>query len=100
LPDDVARLATRLGDAATSFPPMRRRRLVRTWAWLRLQRAIPDRVVAIVDRHFERLLPLIALPLMIADLARYSASRMMKPRPDISLTNASTSRSHVERSTA
>jgi len=98
-PDDVARLIARLGDRAT-FPPLRKRRLVRTWAWMRLHRAIPNRIVGMIDRHFERLLPLLALPLLIADFVRYAASRMMKPRPDISLTNASTSRSHVERSTA
>lgn len=100
VPADVARLLARLGSTETSFPPLLRRRLVRTWAWLRLQRSIPERAVTIVDRHFDRLLPLIAVPLALVGLARQAASMTMKPRPDMSLTNASTSRSHVERSTA
>ena len=100
VPDDVARLIARIGTAPP-FPPLRQRRLVRTWSWLRLGRWIPDRVVAAIDRHFERLLWLLAWPLLIADGLRYAAaSTMRKPRSDMSRTNAAASRSHVERSTA
>ncbi|HEX8152262.1 MAG TPA: N-acetylglucosaminyltransferase [Thermoanaerobaculia bacterium] len=100
VPEDVVRLMNRLG-AQSPIPPLWRRRLVRTWAWLRLQRWIPDRVAGALDRRFERVLPLVALPLLVADLLRQLAASMTtKPRPAMSLTNAATSRSHVERSTA
>ena len=100
IPEDIVRLMHRLG-AQTPAPPLWRRRLVRTWAWLRLQRWIPDRVVRAIDDQFERVLPLVALPLLLADLLRQlAASITTKPRPAMSSTNAATSRSHVERSTA
>jgi beta-1,4-mannosyl-glycoprotein beta-1,4-N-acetylglucosaminyltransferase len=100
VPDDVARLVARIGTAPP-FPPLRRRRLVRTWSWLRLQKWIPDRVVAAIDRRFERLIPLLVLPLLLADGIRYAAASMStKPRSDMSRTNSAASRSHVERSTA
>jgi len=100
-PADVRRLVDRLGTSASAFPPLRRRRLVRTWAWLRLKRWIPDGVVAAVDRRFERLLPLLWPPLLAADLLRQAAgSRMSRPRPDISSTNLVTCASHVVRSTS
>lgn len=92
LPEDVARLVARLG-ASSPMPSLWRRRFVHAWASLRLHRSIPDRVVAFVDRHFERVLPLLALPL-------YIGSRTMRPRPDISSTKRETSRSHVARSTS
>jgi beta-1,4-mannosyl-glycoprotein beta-1,4-N-acetylglucosaminyltransferase len=100
VPTDVARLVARLGDAA-AFPPLWRRKLVRTWAWLRLAPWIPERAVAAIDRHYDRLLPLLAMPLFVLDgLRQAAASTMTKPRRDMSVTNASTSRSHVGRSTA
>jgi beta-1,4-mannosyl-glycoprotein beta-1,4-N-acetylglucosaminyltransferase len=87
LPEDVGRLAERL-PAAMPFPPLWRRRLVRTWAWVRLARAWPEGVVAAVDRHFESLLPLLALPLLAADALRAQAAIRMKPRPDIPSANS------------
>jgi beta-1,4-mannosyl-glycoprotein beta-1,4-N-acetylglucosaminyltransferase len=97
LPEDVARLMRRIGDGG-AYPPLWRRRLLRAWAGLRLQRWLPAGLVAFVDRHYDPLLPLTALPLLLVDLGRQCASMVMNPRPDISLTNVSTSRSHVERS--
>jgi hypothetical protein len=80
---------------------MRRRRLVRTWAWVRLGPWIPERVVHAVDRHFERLLPLLAPSLAVAGVLRHvAASTTSSPREDSSSTNAATSRSHVARSTS
>ena len=70
LPDDLRRLADRLHDAADrgAFPPFWRRRLVRAWAELRLTPSLPDAVVALVDRYFDRWVPLTAVPLLIADV--------------------------------
>lgn len=100
LPDDLRRLADRLNDdaAAAPFPAWWRRRLVRTWAWLRLWRWLPEGTVKAIDRHFERLLPLAVVPLLAADLmrgfiaaiaraasaGRHSSSTTTNPRPDIS----------------
>jgi beta-1,4-mannosyl-glycoprotein beta-1,4-N-acetylglucosaminyltransferase len=53
LPDDIRRLLERLDDRA-NFPPLWRRRLVRSWARIRLSRALPDRLVAFVDSRFHR----------------------------------------------
>jgi beta-1,4-mannosyl-glycoprotein beta-1,4-N-acetylglucosaminyltransferase len=100
-PDDIQRLVDRLGSPTVAFPSLRRRRLVRTWAWLRLDRRIPDRAVAAVDRRFDRLMPLLAPPLFALDLVRQAAgSTSRTPRADISPTNSLTSRSHVARSTS
>lgn len=101
LPDDVERLLERLGAAPTDFPPLIRRRLVRTWAWLRLWSRFPEGFVSAVDRHFERLLPLLAPLLAAAGAARQAAaSTTIRPRPAISRTNSPTSRAHVARSTS
>jgi beta-1,4-mannosyl-glycoprotein beta-1,4-N-acetylglucosaminyltransferase len=72
LPDDVRRLADQLNDKHTGapFPRFWRRRLVRTWAWVRLWRFLPERMVEKIDRHFDRVLPFAAVPLMAADLVR------------------------------
>ena len=81
-PDDVARLMEGLPDSgrAGPLPALWRRRLVRTWAWLRLWPAWPDRLVTAMDRHFDRVLLLSAVPLIAADLVRAAAGRLMPPR--------------------
>jgi beta-1,4-mannosyl-glycoprotein beta-1,4-N-acetylglucosaminyltransferase len=107
LPEDVERLADRLGDHAR-FAPFWRRKLVRAWAWVRLGRWLPNRAVTAIDERFDRLVPILAAPLLAIDMvraliAKFRQSRrstMMKPRLDISSMNSSTSRSHVGRSTA
>ncbi|HXC56373.1 MAG TPA: hypothetical protein VNU97_13840 [Rhizomicrobium sp.] len=73
LPGDLDRLAARFPQMrrAQPLPPMFLRRLVRSWAWLRFARWLPDGLVAAVDRHFEALLPLLALPLLAADGVRW-----------------------------
>jgi beta-1,4-mannosyl-glycoprotein beta-1,4-N-acetylglucosaminyltransferase len=71
LPPDVARLVQNVPTmAAPPLPPALARRLVRSWAWLRLWRALPDGLVASVDRRFERLRPLLAPPLLLLDAGR------------------------------
>jgi hypothetical protein len=77
LPDDLARLAERCPKMLRPepMPPMLRRRLVRSWSWLRFAPWLPDGLVAAVDRHFEILLPLLALPLWGADLLRAAGAR-------------------------
>jgi beta-1,4-mannosyl-glycoprotein beta-1,4-N-acetylglucosaminyltransferase len=96
VPDDVQRLLDRLGSAPTVFPRRHRRRLVRAWAWLRLTRWIPDRLVLALDRHLDRVWPLLWLPLLAADLLHQAAgSTMSRCRSDIPRTNSATSWSHA-----
>lgn len=77
LPEDVARLAARL-QRDGRFPPMWRRRVVRSWAWMRLWGFLPEAAVARIDRDFERLLPLTALPLLTADVVRAAAALTLR----------------------
>lgn len=71
LPDDIERLLRdHPGLAAPPPPSALARRLARSWSWLRLWKRLPDRAVAAVDRHFERLAPVLALPLLLCDLGR------------------------------
>ena len=82
LPEDVARLvAQNPGLAAGPPPPRLARRLVRTWAWLRLWKRLPDRVVAAVDRRFDQLQPVLAVPLLIADAMRTVAAAALRLSP-------------------
>ena len=79
MPEDLERL---LRDhpqlASPPPPPALARRLVRSWAWLRLWKRLPDRAVAAVDRHFERLAPLLAVPLLLLDVARGGLAAAMR----------------------
>jgi beta-1,4-mannosyl-glycoprotein beta-1,4-N-acetylglucosaminyltransferase len=79
LPEDVGRLL-RLHPQleAPPPPPALARRLARSWSWLRLWKRLPDRAVAAVDRHFERLAPVLALPLLLCDLGRAGIAAGMK----------------------
>jgi beta-1,4-mannosyl-glycoprotein beta-1,4-N-acetylglucosaminyltransferase len=60
------------------LPPLGRRRLVRSWAWLRQSPWLADRWVLWVDDRFERLLPLLALPLLALDGARHVLAAAMR----------------------
>jgi beta-1,4-mannosyl-glycoprotein beta-1,4-N-acetylglucosaminyltransferase len=75
LPDDIARLAQASPATRRSepLPPPVMRVLVRSWAWLRFWNMWSDRFVASIDAHFEMLLPLVAVPLLAADLLRRAA---------------------------
>jgi len=75
---DLQRLAARSPQMQRSapLPPMPLRRMVRSWTWLRFAPWLPDRIVAAVDRHFEALLPLLALPLLAADMLRAAGARL------------------------
>lgn len=78
LPEDVERLLClqpEMGFGA-SPPPHVWRLLVRTWAWLRLWKPLPDGAVRLVDRHFERIAPALALPLLLCELGRRAAVRL------------------------
>jgi glycosyl transferase family 17 len=72
LPDDLSRLAARCGHMArrTPLPRFWRRRLVRTWAWLRLCPGWREWMVTAIDNHFEELLPVLFVPLYAADALR------------------------------
>lgn len=78
-PEDIARLISRCPETrAPSQNSRLERRLARTWAWLRLWRGLPDGLVASIDRDFERLLPLIAAPLLLCDGGRAVAARLCR----------------------
>ena len=75
LPDDLRRLLGAHPGLGRAEPPSAlARRLVRTWAWLRLWRLLPDRLVAAVDRRFEALRPLLAPLLLLCDAGRAAAA--------------------------
>ena len=77
LPPDLARLAQRCPGAKRERPlpgrPMRL--LARTWAWLRFWPRLGQGLVVTIDRNFERLLPVLALPLLAAELSRYASAK-------------------------
>ncbi|WP_437882158.1 hypothetical protein [Pseudomonas sp. LRF_L74] len=72
LPADLQRLAERFPEMRLpgALPAMLSRRVMRSWAWIRLWPRLPSKLVRIVDRHYERVLPLLAVPLLMADLLR------------------------------
>jgi beta-1,4-mannosyl-glycoprotein beta-1,4-N-acetylglucosaminyltransferase len=79
LPEDLRRLLRdHPGLGSPPPPPALARRLARSWSWLRLWKRLPDPAVAAVDRHFERLAPLLALPLLLCDLARAGLAAGMR----------------------
>ena len=77
LPPDLERLAQRCPAAKRErhLPPRPLRLLVRTWAWLRFWPRLGHGLVQTVDRHFEQLVPLLALPLLAAELSRYVSAK-------------------------
>lgn len=80
LPEDLQRLAAACPFLlrSTELPSMRRRRIVRTWAWLRQWEKLPDRFVRRVDDRFERLRPVLVPMLWLADAARWLAARLRR----------------------
>jgi beta-1,4-mannosyl-glycoprotein beta-1,4-N-acetylglucosaminyltransferase len=72
LPDDLERLAARQPHMVRTdaVPHMILRRTARTWAWLRVRGSLPDAVVLSIDRHFSVLWPVLAVPLLLADVLR------------------------------
>jgi beta-1,4-mannosyl-glycoprotein beta-1,4-N-acetylglucosaminyltransferase len=82
LPEDLHRLATAYPATLRQgpLPSAWRRRAVRTWAWIRTWRLIPERTVRQIDRKFDRLLPILLLPLLCADVGRSLVARSMRGR--------------------
>ena len=82
LPNDIARLLAASPVLAAGPPPARLiRRLVRSWAWLRLSPAMPGRLVAVIDRRFETLLPLLLPPLLLCEGVRAAAAMVLGMLP-------------------
>jgi beta-1,4-mannosyl-glycoprotein beta-1,4-N-acetylglucosaminyltransferase len=79
LPEDLARLAAACPATLRTgtMPPMWRRRVVRTWAWLRLWLSLPETMVRFIDTRFEALVPLLVAPLIAADLIRHVLGRVL-----------------------
>jgi len=77
LPEDLQRLAERTPAARRPgpMPPMRRRRLFRSWAWLRYWPVLPDNMVYSIDRHFAVLVFPLAPLLLMADMIRAMGAR-------------------------
>lgn len=77
LPPDLQRLAQRCPAAKREqrLPGRFMRLLARTWAWLRFWPRLGQGLVQTVDRHFEQLVPVLAVPLLIAELARYVSTK-------------------------
>lgn len=93
LPGDLQRLASRSSalQRMSSLPPMPLRRAARSWAWIRLSPRLPQRCIHFVDRHYEVLLPLLLMPLLLADVLRglyshWRLSRRAVPRRDATCT--------------
>jgi beta-1,4-mannosyl-glycoprotein beta-1,4-N-acetylglucosaminyltransferase len=82
LPEDLARLAASCPATVRTgmLPSMWRRRVVRTWAWLRLWPSFSERMVRFIDTRFEALVPLVATPLIAADGIRYVMGRVLSKR--------------------
>lgn len=82
LPEDLARLASACPATVRThpIPSMWRRRIVRTWAWLRLWPAFPEKMIRFIDMRFETLVPLVAPPLIAADSIRYLLGRVLPRR--------------------
>ncbi|WP_404370644.1 hypothetical protein AB5I39_02350 [Sphingomonas sp. MMS24-J45] len=79
LPDDVARLIARFPQTrAPEMPGPVVRRLVRSWAWLRLRTIVPGAIVRFVDRNFSRAMAVLAAPLLALDAGRALAAATMR----------------------
>ena len=82
MPDDLLRLADNCPSAMRTepLPSLWRRRLVRTWSWIRLWNGIPQQLVWAVDRHFETLVPLLFPVLTVADITRAALNLFVRQR--------------------
>ena len=70
LPNDLQRLCAKTESAeGASVSSSQKRRVVRTWAWLRHSPRMPKSCVSFVDHYYERLTPLL-LSLLIVDRIR------------------------------
>lgn len=87
LPEDLERFATACPATVRSapLPPMMRRRMVRTWAWLRQWQGLPAGFVRWIDDRFRQLTPLLFPPLIFADFARSIAARFWKRKEVVAL---------------
>jgi beta-1,4-mannosyl-glycoprotein beta-1,4-N-acetylglucosaminyltransferase len=72
LPSDLQSLAVEHPEMvrAQAMPPRFLRRAMRTWAWVRLWSQWPEGTVSWVERHLRWLMPLLLLPLTLADILR------------------------------
>jgi beta-1,4-mannosyl-glycoprotein beta-1,4-N-acetylglucosaminyltransferase len=81
LPEDLMRLTARCASIQTgqSMPGTLRRRVIRTWAWLRLWERLPERLVRAMDSS--ELVLWVLTPLLLAvDLARAAAGYGLRKR--------------------
>ena len=81
LPLDLQRLCRRIPSlvvADGSSAPIRR--LVRTWAWLRTWKALPDWTANNIDRRFDAWWPLLAMPLLLLDAIGIIAAGVARRR--------------------
>ncbi|HEY4355062.1 MAG TPA: hypothetical protein VGN16_04875 [Acidobacteriaceae bacterium] len=87
LPEDLEHFAAACPVALRSspLPPMMSRRMVRTWAWMRQWAALPDGLVRFIDDRFQRMTPLLFVPLWLADLARAVAGKFWKRKEAVAL---------------
>lgn len=79
IPKDVARLIKRFPHTrAPELPGRLERRLVRSWAWLRLRRFVPDLLVRRVDDSFSRTKMAMTVPLLALDAGRALVAATMR----------------------
>ncbi len=79
LPADLARLIERCPEIRfrKSLPPRVLRRIVRSWAWLRCSRFLPDELVRTIDHRFWLWAPILMPVLLLLDFGRAMAARLM-----------------------
>lgn len=79
IPKDVARLIERFPQTrAPELPGRLERRLVRSWAWLRLRKFVPDLIVRRVDDSFSRAKMAMTVPLLALDAGRALVAATMR----------------------
>jgi beta-1,4-mannosyl-glycoprotein beta-1,4-N-acetylglucosaminyltransferase len=97
LPEDLERLASRHPQMLRSqrLPAMILRRMMRSWAWLRTWSGWSTHLVLWMDRHFGVLLPLLAVPLLLADALRALLVRQRTQRMDDATVTAAADHRHA-----
>ena len=80
LPEDLARLAARHPEMMRRLPMSRMplRKAMRSWAWLRTWQGLSDPAVRWVDDRLTSLLPLLLVPLLLADWVRGAVVLMLR----------------------